>query len=163
MAVARRKVEAHEQKLRELKERLDQDIKKKEEEQRRQCEVILWRQYCLLPNGDAPSAVVKATEMKFKNVKMVPVHPAPQSWVDEVMKNVLDMEEAGAEKDYEQPWLADCSDENERILKPWRELAVWLIHHGPYKGRMSELGVLGEVLGFVEKGMFWKKWIVESE
>ena len=43
-----------------------------------------------------------------------------------------------------------------RLLMQWGELALWMIHYGPFRGKAGPLGVLGEVLGLVGKGVVWR-------
>ena len=117
----------------------------------------IWRHYCDLNSGSASSAVIAATRMEYKQGRMVPVHAAPQTWVEELQARVNKMMQVAG------PKLADfvTSSETfgpqttESVLRQWRALAMYLVHHGPYKGKRSELGLLGEVIGLEEKGTYW--------
>ena len=121
---------------------------------------VLWRQYCILPNEYAPQAVIQATETKFSEGTMRPIHSPPWAWVVEVMQNIEDMREATGNEMEESLARPDADTPvNERILTPWREVAVWLLHHGSYKGCRERLGLLGEVLGLEVKGKYWDRWL----
>ena len=49
-------------------------------------ETVMWRQYCLLPTSEnAPAHVHEVTQTRFAQDKTVPVYPAPQKWLDEVV------------------------------------------------------------------------------
>jgi hypothetical protein len=120
---------------------------------------VLWNQYCILPNNNAPQAVIDATATRFVNGRMIPFHVAPGAWVDEILAAMEAMAEAAKEDDYASTILPNTGAyhyENDKILTPYRELAVWMIHHGPWEGQRDKLGVLAEVLGLEVKGTYWK-------
>ena len=119
---------------------------------------VLWRSYCNLPNGLASPATVDATAMVYERGRMVPICEAPKSWVTELKARVSDMIESAGAPVVESIMGSDNSGAQvgEKILVPWRELAVWVLHHGSYKRKKAKLGLLAEVLGLVEKGTFWK-------
>ena len=120
------------------------------------CEGAMWKTYCDLPGSDAPEAVREATKTEFNYTQacMVPVSKAPDSWVDEMALCIGKMLEAsGTQKALE---LLKAQADVARPLKMWREEAVRLLHHGGFKRKREELGVLLEVLGLEEKGKFWK-------
>lgn len=118
---------------------------------------VLWKHYCNLPKGRSSDAVIAITQTTYKRGAMVPVHSAPQSWIDEILSRLTRMMKDAGEEVVNSiigpNGLQTSSDLND--LAHWRELAKWLLHHGPYKRRKAELGILAEVLGFEEKGTFW--------
>ena len=119
---------------------------------------VLWKHYCDLPNGVASSAVVEATATIYDRGVTVPVRKAPRSWTKEVQAAVESMMDAAGVKAANSimGWEHRTARSKEELLVAWRELAVWLVHHGAYKARIRELGVLAELLGLEEKGTFWK-------
>ena len=119
---------------------------------------VLWRHYCLLPNGSASEDVIQATRTTFEGGRSIPLYKAPEEWIHAIQKNVEDMMHAAGKKvtDFVILPTHSAMEMNESILKPWRDIALWLVHRGPYKGRRRELGVLAEVLGLEEKGTIWK-------
>ena len=53
------------------------------------------------------------------------------------------------------PW-ADMYPIDDTILRGWRELCVWMVNRGPLRGdKRKELGVLLELMGLVNKGMYY--------
>ncbi|KAK3714729.1 hypothetical protein LTR37_007709 [Vermiconidia calcicola] len=148
--------EVRDEHMREMKALLAQ----KRAEANELYKTVLWRQYCILPNENAPQAVIRATETKFSEGTMRPIYSPPWAWVVEVMQNIEDMREVTGNEMEECLARPDADTPvNERILTPWRELAVWLLHHGPYKGRREKLGLLGEVLGLEVKGKYCDRWL----
>jgi hypothetical protein len=118
----------------------------------------MWRQYCLLPSGNATEAVIELTRMRYDdNIKLQPVHAAPDEWVDKVISTVEDMAEASREDGEASKILLTggiYKTSEDKVLKTYRELALWLLS-GPWRGERQRLGVLAEVLGLEVKGTYW--------
>ena len=122
------------------------------------CKNVLWKIYCQLPSGEANRAVTELTSMYYDNGRMIPIHPAPQEWINMTAVRMFNLvNAAGNEKlrEYQGPDGAGLKYD-ERSMVAWRKLTVWMLHHGPYKRKREELGVLAEVLGLEEKGRIWK-------
>ncbi|KAK5120387.1 hypothetical protein LTR85_006326 [Meristemomyces frigidus] len=122
------------------------------------CEKVLWKLYCQLPAGEASAAVRELTSMYYDNGKMISIHPAPKEWVAEIRSRLVKMTAAAGEEKIGEMRGPDGASlrYNEQSMVAWRKLAVWMLHHGPYKKKRAELGVLAEVLGLEEKGRVWK-------
>lgn len=137
---------------------LPTDMNQKRDRVRNLVSTTLWKHYCNLPTGFATERIVEATRTKYENGAMVPINPAPSDWVDQVQAELKSMINAAGEAANNfimgpEPHTAPAE---EAVLVYWRELAVWLMHFGPYKGKTRDLGLLAEVLGVAEKGTFWK-------
>lgn len=119
------------------------------------CETYLWSHYCLLPHGSATAAVREITATYNNEGKVKPIHPAPHDWTTTVVIQLQKMIlSAGNAKETE--YFQNGIRYNQRYLAATRELAVWMLHHGKYKGQLQTMGLLAEVLGLEEKGTFWK-------
>lgn len=151
---------AHFASQREQFEQLAAMLREKRKEAYNLCSKVLWKHYCNLPKGHLPDRILEITKTEAKDGAMVPVLPAPQSWVEEVQNRIAKMVGDAGEAVIERilgvigsgDLITDASH-----LRYWRELAMWLLHHGPYRRNTAELGLLGEVLGFEERGTFWQE------
>lgn len=133
-------------------------IDRKHEELQKVVMQLLWRQYCLLPGSDAPAAVKEACTLKYEGGRMVPKKPAPAGWDGEIQANLEKLMGACGKKlvDLAKEPSSAAEDMNVRVLVPLREFAMQLLHRAAWRGKRRRLGVLGEVLGFEEKGTVWK-------
>lgn len=120
---------------------------------------VLWRRYCDLPNEEStPQGVRDHTKLHWVGNQQIPEQAVPEKWAREVQKNLDDMMAAGGKKavDYAKGKEYYSTHLNERLLTPWRALAVELLHRGTYRGQREKFGILGEVLGLLDKGAVWK-------
>ncbi len=141
-------------------------VQAKIEEKRELYETVLWQHYCLLPNTeDTPDFVVEATRTEYDEGKTMPVYEAPKEWLDEVTMRVGRMMDAAGEEmaEYCMQGSKSYTDPHEALLMSWREMALWIVSHGAYRGRREELGVLAEVVGLSEKGRFWRNWQYDDD
>lgn len=118
----------------------------------------LWKLYCALPPGESNGAVQELTSTYYEKGRMLPIHPAPEGWVKRVSSDLFKMVNAAGNDKLRESKGPDGTQlrYDERSMTGWRKLACWVLHHGEYKGKRSELGVWGEVLGLEEKGHHWK-------
>lgn len=126
--------------------------------------ILLSTQYCDLPNHSASPAVKELTRTHRQNGWTVPVHSAPEAWVNELMQNVHEMNENAPMK-----LLVALNDEakiyaheRDRVLIPWREIALELIHRGPWRFERRRLGLVGELVGLFRVGFFAEKWLQQE-
>lgn len=116
--------------------------------------------YCQLPNGQSSKAVITITEtLQTSQGTTRPINGAPEGWVEEVKARLTKMT-----KDADTRILSAILGANEQVkcaylkdLAQWREIAVWMLHRGAYRGLTAKaaLGILAEVLGLEEKGTVW--------
>ncbi|KAI6817231.1 hypothetical protein KC367_g8771 [Hortaea werneckii] len=122
---------------------------------------VLWKLYCELPKGESNAKVIEQSSMKWDeaSMRMLPAHLPPQQWTQAVMGGLVFMtNQAGHEKlkEFKGPDGTRLTY-NWECMVGWRKLAVWMLHHGPFKMRGKKtLGVWGEVLGLEEKGHYYK-------
>ncbi|KAI6853995.1 hypothetical protein KC338_g8925 [Hortaea werneckii] len=122
---------------------------------------VLWKLYCELPKGESNAMVIEQSSMKWDeaSMRMLPAHQPPQQWTNAVYGGLLFMtNQAGHEKlkEFRGPDGTQLAYSWECMVG-WRKLAVWMLHHGPFKMRGKKtLGVWGEVLGLEEKGHYYK-------
>ncbi|KAI7280704.1 hypothetical protein KC345_g4584 [Hortaea werneckii] len=122
---------------------------------------VLWKLYCELPKGESNAKVIEQSSMKWDeaSMRMLPAHQPPQQWTKAVYGGLLFMtNQAGHEKlkEFRGPDGTQLAYSWECMVG-WRMLAVWMLHHGPFKMRGKKtLGVWGEVLGLEEKGHYYK-------
>jgi len=119
-----------------------------------------WKGYCDLPEGKSSPAVLELTSRYYDNGKMVPIHPAPASWVDEVVARVHALV-CPANRELVNRVVGKDKTEldlmyPDKLRRGLGEVAVLKLHQGKPKGSKKELGVLAEVLGLEEKGTFWQ-------
>ena len=121
-----------------------------------------WAEYCNLPSGQATSAVEELTTTYYDKVesKLVPVHPAPATWVDRVVDDIYMLISKENKQLVKQVHGRDehafHSTEPEHFRRSLNALAVLTVHHGLYEGSNQKLGLLAEILGLEEKGSVWK-------
>ncbi|KAI6907877.1 hypothetical protein KC318_g9370 [Hortaea werneckii] len=122
---------------------------------------VLWKLYCELPKGESNAKVIEQSSMKWdeKSMRMLPANQPPQQWTTAVYGGLVFMTtQAGHEKlqEFRGPDGTQLKYSSECMVG-WRNLAVWMLHHGPFKmhGKKT-LGVWGEVLGLEEKGHYYK-------
>ncbi|GAB1741922.1 hypothetical protein NU219Hw_g7325t1 [Hortaea werneckii] len=122
---------------------------------------VLWKLYCELPKGESNAKVIEQSSMKWdeKSMRLLPAHQPPQQWTEAVYGGLIFMtNQAGHEKlqEFRGPDGTQLKYSWECMVG-WRKLAVWMLHHGPFKMRGKKtLGVWGEVLGLEEKGHYYK-------
>ncbi|KAI7185068.1 hypothetical protein D0869_04583 [Hortaea werneckii] len=122
---------------------------------------VLWKLYCELPKGESNTKVIEQSCMKWdeKSMRMLPARQPPQQLTTAVYDGLVFMTtQAGHEKlkEFRGPDGTQLKYSSECMVG-WRKLAVWMLHHGPFKmhGKKT-LGVWGEVLGLEEKGHYYK-------
>ena len=118
-----------------------------------------WKGYCDLPEGKASPAVLELTSRYYSNGGMVPIHPAPASWIDEVLARLHELISPANRQLVKRvvgrnPSALSIS-QPDLLRRGLGEVAVLKIHHGSPKGTKKNLGVLAEVLGLEEKGTYW--------
>lgn len=122
---------------------------------------VLWKLYCELPKGESNAKVIEQSSMKWdeKSMRMLPAHQPPQQWTHAVYGGLVYMtNQAGHNKlkEFRGPDGTQLKYSGECMVG-WRKLAVWMLHHGPFKmAGKKKLGVWGEVLGLEEKGHYYK-------
>lgn len=122
---------------------LDEDML---DEIHRLSSTILWREYLTLPNEDDSNITAGSKK-------------PPQDWLDECDSRLSSMLTAAGPdeiKKYLEPVLAAFPRQSEQILKNLTEMAHWMVRKGPWRGKRAELGLLGEVFGFEDKGSYWQ-------
>ena len=152
----RQQIAAHQRDL----ETLTHIVRQRRAELNRFCAQTLWMHYCRLPNGRSSKAVITITEtVQTPRGTARPIHGAPEGWVEEVKARLTKMT-----KDADPRTLSAILGTNEQVkcsylkdLVQWREIGVWMLHHGAYRGFTAKaaLGILAEVLGLEEKGTVW--------
>lgn len=152
-------IKAH-QRARQITEQWETARKTRETKLRAYVSDRLWKEYCQLPAGNSNAAVSELTSIYFKDGQMVPIHPAPQAWVDDVVAKIQSIVNPANKKLVLEVNGQDSSafsvDHPEKLRRCLNELMVLSIYHGPLLGKKQELGVLFEVLGLEAKGTYWK-------
>ena len=119
-----------------------------------------WKEYCELPSDNCSKELQELTTTFYADGKMIPTHPAPQSWVDEMMAKISMLI---CPENKALVWQVNGEDPNafsldmpQKYRRNLNDLAVLTIHQGFLNGRKADLGVLLELLGMADKGTYWK-------
>ncbi|USW54510.1 hypothetical protein Slin15195_G078290 [Septoria linicola] len=121
-----------------------------QEEVRTLCRTILWDAYTDLPDPNDPD-----DRMSLDRPKL----PPPSDWLAEAEKRVTMMfEVAGSDKvaEYLRHEFIQWPRNSLNIVKAMREFAMWMRLKGPFRRTRRELGLVAEILGFEDKGTYWK-------
>ncbi|GIZ43232.1 hypothetical protein CKM354_000646400 [Cercospora kikuchii] len=114
------------------------------------CSTVLWNAYCALEDPTDPSDHMNSNKAKT----------APSSdWSAEAEKRLtLMFEAAGREKVEEYLFHAlGFPRNNLNIMKALRDFGMWARSSGPFRRSRKDLGLLNEILGFVDKGTYWQE------
>ncbi|CAK1364031.1 hypothetical protein CB0940_04003 [Cercospora beticola] len=114
------------------------------------CSTVLWNAYCALQDPNDPSDHMNTNRAKT----------APSSdWSAEAEKRLtLIFEAAGKGKVEEYLVHALGFPRNQvNIMKALRDFGMWARSSGPFRRSRKDLGLLNEILGFVDKGTYWQE------
>jgi hypothetical protein len=120
---------------------------------------FLWHAYCEIPDPNLPSDDDDDDDDAADGLPRS-THPGtpPPAWLRECEARLtLMLEVAGAARTREflQPVLAAWPRRRDHVVRQIREFAVWVRGRGPLRKCRDALGLLAEVCGLVDKGVFW--------
>ncbi|KAK3115541.1 hypothetical protein LTR53_004988 [Teratosphaeriaceae sp. CCFEE 6253] len=144
---------------REVRKKADAARRVRDEKLRAVVARHFWKAYCDLPPGKASVTTLELTGRFFNSGRMMPMHPAPAGWVDEVVACIDDLvcpaNRALVMQVMGRDQFAFSLSRPDKLLRGLGRLAVLKLHHGSPRGTKAGLRVLAEVIGLEERGTYW--------